>query len=187
MLAIKKIVRIPTNVNIVIINSLIEIKGPLGDENLLLPSFLVFSVIDNSFIGYLIYNKDFSHQKRIIKKQEQQFKLLAALLKQYLKGVSLGFSKILLFVGIGYNAELFNKASCLSLNLGYSHRIILNIPVNIFIFLPKRNILVIKGKNLNSVSQFTSQIRSLREPGVYKNKGVLYKGEVLFLKEGKKK
>ena len=99
------------------------------------------------------------------------------------KGVSLGFSKQLEIVGVGYRARLDKDK--LELNLGYSKPIIYRIPEDIEIVLEKQNLITVKGIDKQRVGQEAHKIRSFRKPDPYKLKGIRYRGEHLIKKERK--
>jgi large subunit ribosomal protein L6 len=101
-------------------------------------------------------------------------------------GVSKGFSCKLRLVGVGYRASVLNKI--LTLKIGYSHEIKYDIPqdINIFCGKAKGTRLLIRGIELQRVTQIASEIRSLRVPDVYKGKGIHYNKENIILKKGKR-
>ncbi len=101
-------------------------------------------------------------------------------------GLSIGFEKKLILVGIGYKAYLDNNI--LFLNIGYSHIIKFNIPKNIEISCPSSNEILVKGYNKELVGQVAAIIRSYRPPEPYrKGKGIRYLNEIVRIKENKKK
>ncbi|MBN1223143.1 MAG: 50S ribosomal protein L6 [Candidatus Aminicenantes bacterium] len=99
------------------------------------------------------------------------------------KGVSIGFSKQLEIVGVGYRARLDNDK--LELNLGYSKPIVYRIPDDIEIVLEKPTQITVKGIDKQRVGQEAHKIRSFRKPDPYKLKGIRYMGERLIKKERK--
>lgn len=112
--------------------------------------------------------------------------LFYRLIQKAIIGVSFGFIKQLVFVGVGYRVESVTTET-LSLKLGYSHLVRIKIPKLITIYSPKRTILILKSLNSQFLNEFVSQIRSQKFPDIYKGKGILLKNEVLSLKDGKKK
>ncbi len=100
-------------------------------------------------------------------------------------GVSRGFSKKLELVGVGYRAIKNNNE--LILKLGYSHDVIYSIPKNLSIECIKPTLISVNGINKQEVNQVAANIRSFRKPDAYKGKGIRYYGELIKLKEGKKK
>lgn len=99
------------------------------------------------------------------------------------KGVSQGFTKELDIVGIGYRAEL--SGSQIIFSLGYSHPVVFDIPEGIEITVDKQTHITVAGVDRQSVGQVAANIRALRKPDPYKQKGVRYTGEVLKKKVGK--
>jgi large subunit ribosomal protein L6 len=99
-------------------------------------------------------------------------------------GVSDGYSRQLNIVGVGYKVELKGKE--LVLNLGHSHAINYPAPEGVeFDVDPKKNTIIVKGANKESVGQTAAEIRSLRPPEPYKGKGVMYSTERIRRKAGK--
>jgi large subunit ribosomal protein L6 len=100
-------------------------------------------------------------------------------------GVSTGFKKELEIQGVGYRATMQGKV--LKLALGYSHDVNFETPEGVTITSPKQTEIVIEGIDQQLVGQVAANIREWRQPEPYKGKGIRYKGEVVFRKEGKKK
>jgi len=98
-------------------------------------------------------------------------------------GVSQKFERTLQLEGVGYRAQLQNKD--LVLNLGYSHPVLIEIPLGIDIKVEKNTGIIITGFDKELVGQLAATIRSKRPPEPYKGKGVLYKGEIIKRKVGK--
>jgi large subunit ribosomal protein L6 len=107
-----------------------------------------------------------------------------ALLNNLVIGVSDGFERRLLIVGVGYRAQLNGKV--LNLSLGYSHPINFEIPEDITIETPSQTEIVIKGMDKQRVGQVAANIRAYRKPEPYKGKGVKYSDEQIVRKEAKK-
>jgi large subunit ribosomal protein L6 len=101
-------------------------------------------------------------------------------------GVSLGFVNSLSFSGVGFRLESLND-KFMKLKLGFSHFIILAIPPYIQVSSLKKTQIILKCLDEQLLNEFCSKIISFKYPDVYKGKGILYKNQVLFLKEGKKK
>ncbi|MBI4475259.1 MAG: 50S ribosomal protein L6 [Acidobacteria bacterium] len=109
--------------------------------------------------------------------------LARALVANAVRGVTEGFSKELEIVGVGYRAEA--KKNAVVFTLGFSHPIEYPIPPGINISVDKQTRLVVSGVDRQQVGQVAANIRSLRKPDPYKNKGIRYVGEVLKKKAGK--
>ncbi len=101
------------------------------------------------------------------------------------QGVTGGFKKELEINGIGYRAAL--QGNVLKLSLGYSHDVLFDIPEGIKITVPKNTEVVVEGNDQQQVGQVAANIRAWRKPEPYKGKGIKYKDEFIFRKEGKKK
>lgn len=100
-------------------------------------------------------------------------------------GVSAGIEKNLEIHGIGYGAIV--KERDLILQLGFSHDVVLKIPSKIYVQCKSLTQISIFGVNREQVGEFAARVRSCKKPDPYKGKGIRYQGEVLYLKEGKKK
>ena len=101
------------------------------------------------------------------------------------QGVSTGFKKELEVQGVGYRAQM--QGSTLKLNLGLSHEVNFVAPEGVTVSTPKPTDIVVEGINEQHVGQVAANIREWRPPEPYKGKGIRYKGEYIFRKEGKKK
>lgn len=108
-----------------------------------------------------------------------------ALAKNYLAGVTVGFERKLELVGVGYRAQA--QGNVLTLSLGYSHPIVFNIPAGITIKTPTQTEIIIEGADKHRVGQVAADIQQYRPPECYKGKGVRRAGQVIKLKETKKK
>jgi len=109
--------------------------------------------------------------------------LCRALAQNAVRGVTEGFSKQLEIVGVGYKAKV--EKNKLEINLGYSRPIVYDIPAGIEIVAEKPTVLVVRGIDRQRVGQVADDIKHLRLPDPYKQKGVRYTGEVLKKKAGK--
>ncbi len=108
------------------------------------------------------------------------------LFQKALVGVSLSFVVRLVFVGVGYRVESLDK-DFIKLKLGFSHFVSVKIPKNIQVFSPKKTLLVLKSVDDQHLKEFCAKICSFKSPDSYKGKGILYKNQIITLKEGKKK
>jgi len=100
-------------------------------------------------------------------------------------GVTEGFTKVLEITGVGYRAQAQGKN--LRLQLGYSHDVNFPVPEGIDVKTPDQNTVEISGIDSQKVGQVAAEIRRWRKPEPYKGKGIKYRGEYIFRKEGKKK
>jgi large subunit ribosomal protein L6 len=100
-------------------------------------------------------------------------------------GVTEGFTKVLEITGVGYRAQAQGRK--LRLQLGYSHDVNYDLPEGIDVKTPDQNTVEISGIDKQKVGQVAAEIRRWRKPEPYKGKGIKYRGEYIFRKEGKKK
>jgi len=111
--------------------------------------------------------------------------LMAALVKNAIKGVTVGFSKELEIHGVGFKA-LLEGDKLLVMNLGFTHPVKVNIPSDIKVAVdPKQTLITISGIDKYKVGQFAADIRKIRPPEPYKATGIRYKGEHIIKKAGK--
>ena len=170
----KQPIIIPENVQISISNNSVEVKGQLGELNMNFNSRIDISNIDNTIVV-----KRNSEQR----KDKELHGLYRALIQNMVVGVSQGFEKTLLLVGVGYTAE--KKGDFLLLNVGYSHPIYFQIPDGVMVNTPDQTTIVVKGYHKQNVGDFTAKIRSMRKPEPYKGKGIKYSDEIIRRKAGK--
>ena len=107
------------------------------------------------------------------------------LVQNLVTGVSEGFTKTLEITGVGYRAQAQGKN--LRLQLGYSHDVNYPLPEGVDVKTPDQNTVEISGIDKQKVGQVAAEIRRWRKPEPYKGKGIKYRGEYVFRKEGKKK
>lgn len=150
----------------------IQVKGPKGSLVVPLPE------------GVQVDNADGTLQ---VKRRDDNFRALQgltrALTSNAVTGVSSGFTRELDIVGTGFRAEV--KGNILIFNLGYSHPIEVYVPAGIEAKVDKQTHIVLSGYDKQAIGQLAANIRMLRKPDPYKNKGVRYTGEVLRKKAGK--
>jgi large subunit ribosomal protein L6 len=151
-----------------------EVSGPKGKL-----SVKVDGDIDVNFNA----NEITVTRKNELKKNKALHGLYRALLQNMVSGVTEGFSKKLELQGIGYRAEM--KGKSLVLQLGYSHPIVFNPPVEINIEVPATNSIIISGIDKQLVGLIAAKIRTFRPPEPYKGKGIRYEKEVVRRKAGK--
>ncbi|MFZ0882863.1 MAG: 50S ribosomal protein L6 [Candidatus Acidiferrales bacterium] len=167
-----KIIPVPSGVKIQIKDSAIEVQGPKGKMQIAVPRGIHFEQKD----GTLTAKRDSDEQRAL-------HGLARALVANAVTGVTTGFKKDLDIVGVGYRAEVKGKNVVLA--LGYSHPIEFAIPEGITITVEKQTHMVVSGANKNQVGQVAANLRSLRPPDPYKQKGVRITGERLKKKAGK--
>jgi len=109
--------------------------------------------------------------------------LYRALVANMVHGVTEGFAKTLELVGTGYRAQVDNNV--LTINIGFSHPVVLNAPEGITFECPAQNKIVVKGANKQVVGNLAADIRAIRPPEPYLGKGIKYEDEHIRRKEGK--
>lgn len=172
----KKIIRIPAGVEVLIDGNLVKVKGTKGSLETNFPSSIQISKKDDS-----IQVSRSSDDPKV----RSLHGLGRALIANMIVGVSDGFQKRLEIIGVGYRAQIAGKK--LTLNLGFSHPIELEIPTGLTVEMDKdqKNTLVVSGIDRQLVGQFSANIRSFRPPEPYKGKGIRYIDEVVVRKAGK--
>jgi large subunit ribosomal protein L6 len=171
----KKPIPIPKGVSVKIAPDAVEVQGPKGKLRQLVPPGILFAQDNGSLVARLEREEDGSLRK---------FHGLArSLVANAVAGVTDGFKKELDIVGVGYRAEL--KGKQVHFALGYSAPVVFDIPTGIDITVDKQTHIVVTGADRQLVGQVAANIRRLRKPDPYKQKGVRYTGEVLKKKVGK--
>lgn len=110
---------------------------------------------------------------------------MRSLVANMVEGVSNGFEKKLLLVGVGYRAQA--KGNLLTLNVGYSHPVEVTMPDGVSVQTPSNTEVIISGADKQLVGQVAANIRKVRSPEPYKGKGIRYANEHIVMKEAKKK
>jgi len=169
----KKPIPVPSGVKINKLNDgRVEVQGPKGKLNVLVPAQIKLEQKD----GALNALRDNDEHRAL-------HGLARALLANAVHGVTQGFKKELDIVGVGYRAEL--KGKVVAFALGKSHPVEFPIPEGIQIAVDKQTHLVVSGADKGQVGQVAADIRSLRPPDPYKQKGIRITGERLKKKAGK--
>jgi large subunit ribosomal protein L6 len=108
-----------------------------------------------------------------------------SMVENLVTGVTTGFRKELEIQGVGYRAAM--QGNVLKLSLGYSHEVNFDVPTGVTVTSPKQTEIVVEGIDQQLVGQVAANIRDWKRPEPYKGKGIRYKDEFVFRKEGKKK
>ena len=167
-----KPIPLPSGVKIAVAADKIEVQGPKGKMSVLVPRGVSFEQKD----GIL-------NVKRLAEEHRAVHGLARALVANAVQGVTHGFKKEMDIVGVGYRAEL--KGKIINFALGKSHPVEFPVPEGIQIAVDKQTHLVITGADKGQVGQVAADIRSLRPPDPYKQKGIRITGERLKKKAGK--
>jgi large subunit ribosomal protein L6 len=170
----KKLIPLPAGVKYTVEGNTVLVEGPKGKVTALIAEGITLETID----GIL-------HVNRESDKYAAMHGLTRSLVYNAVQGVTTGWKRDLDIVGIGYRAELKGKNTVV-FTLGYSHLIEFPLPTGIEVTIdPKQTHLSISGIDRQKVGQVAADMRSLRKPDPYKNKGVRYTGEKLKKKAGK--
>jgi large subunit ribosomal protein L6 len=169
-------VRLPTGVSINLAEQQLTVTGQKGTLNLVIHPTVIISQEE----GVLRFAAQVSG-----KLANAMAGTTRALVNNMVQGVTQGFQKKLVLVGVGYRAQL--QDSVLNLTLGFSHPIHFQIPDGITLETPTQTEVIVNGLDKQQVGQVAANIRAYRPPEPYKGKGVRYADEVIVLKEAKKK
>jgi large subunit ribosomal protein L6 len=167
-----KLIPLPSGVKVQIKDGSVEVQGPKGKMAVPLPRGIHFEQKD----GVLMAKRETEDQRAL-------HGLARALVANAVTGVTQGFKKDLDIVGVGYRAEVKGKNVVLA--LGYSHPIEFPVPEGIQITVEKQTHMTVSGADKNQVGQVAANLRALRPPDPYKQKGIRISGERLKKKAGK--
>ena len=172
----KNPVALPRGVSASLSGQTIEVKGPKGAQTFTATDDVTLTVEDN-----VVKVEPRGKSKRA----RQQWGMSRTMVANMVQGVTQGFKKELEIQGVGYRAQM--QGNTLKLNLGYSHDVDFTAPEGVTITAPKQTEIVVEGADAQAVGEVAAKIRDWRRPEPYKGKGIRYKGEFIFRKEGKKK
>jgi large subunit ribosomal protein L6 len=170
----RKVIVVPSGVKVSVKEAEIEVQGPKGRLTTPVPPG----------ISFVLSGAELSCKRSNDERQQRAFHGMArALAQNAIKGVTEGFSKDLDIVGVGYRATV--DGSKVVFALGYSHPVEYPIPEGIKIAVDKQTRVTVSGIDRQKVGQVAAEIRNLRKPDPYKQKGIRYVGEILKKKAGK--
>ena len=172
----KKPVGLPGGVTAEVDGQTVSVKGPKGTRAFTATDDVTLAVEDGA-VTVTPRGKS--------KRARQQWGMSRTQVANLVTGVTSGFRKEMEINGVGYRAAVQGKV--LKLSLGYSHDVDFAIPEGVTITTPKPTEIVVEGIDQQVVGQVASNIREWRKPEPYKGKGIKYKDESIFRKEGKKK
>ena len=172
----KKPVELPAGVSASVSGQTVEVKGPKGTK-----SFNATDDVTISVDGNVVTVTPRGTSKRA----RQQWGMSRSMVANLVTGVTSGFKRELEITGVGYRAAI--QGNTLKLSLGYSHEVNFEVPAGVTVTCPKQTEIVVEGDDAQLVGQVAANIREWRKPEPYKGKGIKYKGEYIFRKEGKKK
>jgi len=170
----KKPIAVPKGVTVAVKTGGVEVKGPKGTLLQYVPPGVTFEVKGAELIA---------STERQDAELSKFHGLARSLMANAVEGVTNGFKRELDIVGVGYRAEV--KGKQVHFALGYSHPVVFDIPQGIDVAIDKQTHITVTGIDRQLVGQVAANIRRLRKPDPYKQKGVRYTGEVLKKKVGK--
>jgi large subunit ribosomal protein L6 len=170
----RKVIAVPAGVKVSVSERALEVQGPKGRLTTPVPQGISFA----------LSGQKLSCERTSDERQVRAFHGMArALAQNAIKGVTEGFSKDLDIVGVGYRAQV--EGAKVVFALGYSHPVEYQVPEGIKIAVEKQTRVTVSGIDRQKVGQVAAEIRQLRRPDPYKQKGIRYVGEVLKKKAGK--
>jgi large subunit ribosomal protein L6 len=172
----KKPVDLPKGVSASMSGQTIEVKGPKGTRSFTAPDDVTVT-IDGTTVKVT--------PRGTSKRARSMWGMSRSMVANLVTGVTTGFKSELEIQGVGYRAAM--QGNALKLSLGYSHEVIFTPPEGVTVASPKQTEIVVEGIDQQKVGQTAANIREWKKPEPYKGKGIRYKGEFIFRKEGKKK
>ena len=172
----KRPVDLPSGVSASVSGQTVEIKGPKGTRSFKATDDVTIAVAENA-VSVDPRGKS--------KRARQQWGMTRTMVQNLVTGVTDGFKKELEISGVGYRAQM--QGNTLKLSLGYSHDVNFEVPDGVKVTADKPTEITVEGIDQQLVGQVAANIREWRKPEPYKGKGIKYKGEYIFRKEGKKK
>ncbi len=169
-----KPIALPAGVEVKVDGNVVSVKGPKGQLQETISPLLSVKIED----GTVTVERDSDEAEK-----RAQHGLARTLINNMVIGVTNGFEKKLVLVGVGYKAE--KKGKKLVMSLGYSHPVEMEDPEGITTETPDANTVIVKGINKAQVGNYAANIRAWRKPEPYKGKGIRYEDEYVRRKEGK--
>lgn len=170
----KKPIAIPAGVEVKVAGPTVSIKGPLGKLDWSLAEGVGVAVEN----GHVVVSRSGDDRK-----VRALHGLVRAELNNMIHGVTKGYERSLEITGVGYKAALQGKT--MSFNVGYINPVNYQVPTGIDVKIDKQTLINVKGIDKRLVGQVAANLRAIKPPDVYKQKGVRYMGETLRKKEGK--
>ncbi len=172
----KRTVPLPAGVTATTEGQILSVKGPKGQLQLQMRDEIAYEIGED---GIVVKPANDTKQARAF------WGMQRTLVDNLGTGVTEGFTKVLEITGVGYRAQAQGRN--LRLQLGYSHDVNFPVPEGVEVKTPDQNTVEISGIDKQKVGQVAAEIRRWRKPEPYKGKGIKYRGEYIFRKEGKKK
>lgn len=171
----KKPIAIPSGVEVKVVGPTVSVHGPLGKLSWPLVQQGVSVAVEGGQVTVLRSSED--------RKSRALHGLVRAELSNMIHGVTKGYERSLEITGVGYKAQIQGRT--MSFNVGYINPVVYQVPAGIDVKVDKQTLINIKGVDKRLVGQVAANLRGIKPPDVYKQKGVRYVGEVLRKKEGK--
>lgn len=181
----RKPVSIPSGVEVLVQGSDLTIKGPKGQLTMPLHSSVKIDLENKNELKVVETNVGYSRNGSGSKLKKSIVGTIRAKIYNMVHGVSQGFERKLVLVGVGYRAQ--TKENVLNLTIGFSHPVAIQAPDGVVFETPTLTEVVIKGIDKHLVGHVASKVRAVRPPEPYKGKGIRYFAEVIIRKETKKK
>lgn len=172
----KSPISVPSGVDVKIESGVLIVKGPKGSLTLDLPKEVEVFLKDGKLLVKVNQNQ---------KSAWALAGMVRALANNMVLGVTQGFEKKLILVGVGYRAQA--KGKVLGLTVGYSHPVEYELPEGVQVETPSQTEIILKSANKQLLGQVAANVRAYRLPEPYKGKGILYANEKVRSKEAKKK
>lgn len=170
----KQPIEIPQGVEVTFAEGVLTVKGPKGTLTQAVRPVIAVTIENNAIT--LVPQKETLESRAL-------WGTYAALVHNMISGVTEGFKKVLEIEGVGYRADA--QGQKLTLSVGFSHPVIMQVPEGITTVVEK-NVITITGNDKHAVGQFAANVRKVKEPEPYKGKGIRYQGEYIIRKQGKK-
>ena len=170
----RKPIPVPTGVDVKVAGQIVSVKGPMGKLDWRLTEGLSVGIKEGQL---LVSRASDDRQLRAM------HGLVRAELSNMIQGVTKGYEKAMEITGVGYKAQLQGRE--MSFNVGYINPVTFTVPQGIDVKVDKQTVISIRGIDKRLVGQVAANIRSIKPPDVYKQKGIRYAGEVLRKKAGK--
>ena len=168
-----RIITVPTGVTVEETNGVVTVKGPKGSLSQPMLKDITMKVEENQVI---------------VERKNEAAKALHgtmnALIQNMITGVTEGYSKNLEIIGVGYKFNV--QGQKLTINAGYSHPVVMDIPAELTVEQVSNTEITVKGIDKVLLGEFAANVRKVRQPEPYKGKGIRYKDEHVRRKEGKK-
>lgn len=171
----KKPIAIPSGVEVKVAGPTVSVQGPLGK--------LIWSLVQPGVTVAVEGGQVTVFRSSEDRKSRALHGLVRAELNNMIRGVTKGYERSLEITGVGYKAQIQGRT--MSFNVGYINPVVYQVPSGIDVKVDKQTLINIKGVDKRLVGQVAANLRGIKPPDVYKQKGVRYVGEVLRKKEGK--